>query len=154
MPKLLCKVIACTVVMSAALFSLAPRAAADAIVILPNGTLTGVSISFVTPTDLSVDIPLALNPNPPLYAGQHLPKLVAEILYPGTNAPEETLTLKNCLVTSLATSSGTETADFYFEQISYKFYPAPPPVPEPGSLGLVVLGLVALVGCAYEECGH
>ena|SRR5271157_3056743 len=104
MPSFLCKFM-CSLVIPAALFSLAPRAAADAIVIFPNGTLTDASINFqscpssggggagtVTLSCMIVNAPLAGNPDlaQSLAAGQHLPQVIAEFLYTGTNWPEET----------------------------------------------------------------
>ena len=158
MRNFLCKLMG-TLVISAALFSLAPKAAADGIVTLPNGTLTGVSsFTFGTSSDIYVTAPLS-NQTPDLIelfeAGKDLPQVVVEIFWPGTNSPEETLTLQNCLITSLTTNSnsGTETVGFLYERITYSYSPEPPPVapvPEPGSLGLIVVGLVALIGLARK----
>jgi len=146
-----------TLVICGALFSLVPRAAADAIVILPNGTLTGASISFqYTPPsgtppgvavlgEMIVNAPLAGNPNLALYPGNHLQQVIAELLYPGTNSPELTVTLQDCYVTSVSQGSGTETIDFAFEEIKYAYEP-PPQVPEPGSFVLVAMGLAGLIG--------
>jgi hypothetical protein len=162
MPSFLCKFM-CSLVISAALFSLAPRAAADDIVILPNLTLTGASVSFggcwggsegtVTLCDMTVNVPLAGNPNlAPLFAGEPLPQVIAEFPDP-TDSLVETVTFKNCYITSESVNSGTETIDFAYEQVSYAYEQAPQgsPVPEPGSLVLTAMGLAALMGLRVRK---